>query len=459
MKKLLYKIIILSLILTLAIFTVGCNFISHTDSGETIPPTNSLYGAEDVKINTLDETERTPLSLPDAVEKVKYACVKVTVETYSGDILAARSVASGTIIDISLYDEDDNVINRANEYYILTCYHVIENTGKVIVELPDKNFRYGENEDYTFTGEFDDNLENKTKSQEVYLVGGDQISDIAVLKLVVPQSKIDRGVEVTTVKVPDMTTSNSYELRLGEEVFAISNPSGEMPGTVTDGIISYLDREVSFEGLGPMSCIQHNVSIIEGSSGGALFNMYGELVGVTNGGSTTHRWINYAIPMQSFFDLNNKKFVTKQEVLDGNLTCEDRGFISIVERLISTETAENYGYINGRWSLGITVKQEDTLNGVALVVQRVVKDSISEKAGIVSGDIIVSVTYDDTITQVEGTSSFSGVIAKLKSTLSSETRAMFSLGIKRGSIVQAYTVVLDPTIQHIFCDTNIQYVS
>ena len=78
---------------------------------------------------------------------------------------------------------------------------------------------------------------------------------------------------------------NSDNLAVGEEVIAVGNPLGELGGTVTNGIVSALDREISVDGT-TMNLLQTNAAINPGNSGGGLFNMKGELVGIVNAKSS-----------------------------------------------------------------------------------------------------------------------------------------------------------------------------
>ena len=119
--------------------------------------------------------------------------------------------------------------------------------------------------------------------------------------------------------------SDSDKLIVGEEVVAIGNPLGELGGTVTNGIISALDREIVVED-NTMVLLQTNAAINPGNSGGGLFNMAGELVGIVNAkqSSTGIEGLGFAIPA------NNVAEAVK----------------SILDK----------GYVSGRPSLGIAVE-------------------------------------------------------------------------------------------------------
>ena len=128
---------------------------------------------------------------------------------------------------------------------ILTNTHVIDGCDTAKVELFDKT-------------EYD-----------ARLVGADTISDIAVLK-------------IDADGLTAASFGESKDLAVGDKVAAIGNPLGEaFRMTLTDGIISAIERGVSYKGRS-MTLLQTNTAINEGNSGGALFNMYGQVIGITN---------------------------------------------------------------------------------------------------------------------------------------------------------------------------------
>ena len=124
------------------------------------------------------------------------------------------------------------------------------------------------------------------------LVATDADTDIAVLKI--------EPTETLTVAV----RGNSDNIVVGEEVLAIGNPLGVLGGTVTDGIVSALGREVTVDGE-TMTLLQHNAAISPGNSGGALFNMRGELIGIVNAkySSSGAEGLGFAIPMNTVMEV------------------------------------------------------------------------------------------------------------------------------------------------------------
>ena len=126
------------------------------------------------------------------------------------------------------------------------------------------------------------------------LVGTDADSDIAILK-------------IEAEGLSPAVCGNSDRLVVGEAVLAVGNPLGELGGTQTEGIISALDREIDVNGT-TMTLLQTSAAVNPGNSGGALFNMRGELIGVVNAKSsgTGIEGLGFAIP------INNALTVSEQ---------------------------------------------------------------------------------------------------------------------------------------------------
>ena len=109
-------------------------------------------------------------------------------------------------------------------------------------------------------------------------------------------------VKVDATGLTPATVGNSDSLKVGESVMAVGNPLGELGGTVTSGIVSALNRSVSIQGsssVNTMSLIQMDASVSPGNSGGGLFNMNGELVGIVNAKSSDSdaEGLGFAIPV------------------------------------------------------------------------------------------------------------------------------------------------------------------
>ena len=230
----------------------------------------------------------------------------------------------------------------SSDGYILTCAHVVSGASNITVSIGDK--------DYPAT-----------------LVGEDTTSDIAVVK-------------VDATGLTPATVGDSDNLKVGESVMAVGNPLGELGGTVTSGIVSALNRSVSIQGsssVNTMSLIQMDASVSPGNSGGGLFNMNGELVGIVNAKSSDSdaEGLGFAIPV-------NDAVKVAQELLEN-------------------------GYVTGRPYLGISyyaVTDAQTaaqlgVNAYGVYIVEVVKGGPADKAGLQAGDRIVSMDGSEVATQ------------------------------------------------------------
>jgi len=222
------------------------------------------------------------------------------------------------------------VIVDAKRGLVLTNNHVIANAIQITVTLRDG------------------------RQVEAEIVGADPETDIAVLKM-------------TAENLTALTTTDSDNLRVGDFVVAIGNPFG-LGQTVTSGIISALSRS----GLGIEEYedfIQTDASINPGNSGGALVNLKGQLVGINTAifsQSGASHGIGFAIPI-------NLALRIMEQILDTGEV--KRGFLGVSIQDISSELAEAFG-----------LKRK---NGA--LINKVLKDSPADKAGLLPGDIVISI--------------------------------------------------------------------
>lgn len=151
----------------------------------------------------------------------------------------------------------------AENGYIITNHHVIENATEIKVTL-----------------------HNGTDYEEcaATLINSDAENDIAVIK-------------VEKTDLPYATFGDSSALKVGQPVVVIGNPLGTLGGTVTDGIVSALDRAITIDGT-TMTLLQTNAAINSGNSGGGMFDLDGRLIGVVNAKSsgTGIEGLGFAIP-------------------------------------------------------------------------------------------------------------------------------------------------------------------
>ena len=358
MRKII-KILSVAILSVIMCFSVtGCQFIDQsyynpgTNDGTV---TDSIIASQSVEFVTKEEGSQTNLSLPDAVELVE--CTSVAIEMTS-EYGSGRG--SGVIVDVK---------NSGNYVYIITCHHVISGGGEITVYLPDEECNY-ENQDYIFKGYIGSSI---YVDNAVTLVGGDNVSDIAVVKINLDVAAVS-GNKLSVDKIQKaVVPSSDYKVRKGEPIFAIGNPLGDLPGSVADGVVSYLEREVLVSEVGQMNLMQISVTTNPGNSGGGLYNLKGELIGITNAGNTSYDAINFAIPI---------------ELENGN------GFVSIASQLIATASSTNYGYVSGRWDVGITTGTYNYRNNNYVQIKSVRTGSNAEKAGLKVGYMIYSLGWN-----------------------------------------------------------------
>ncbi|MCR5617150.1 MAG: trypsin-like peptidase domain-containing protein [Clostridiales bacterium] len=233
--------------------------------------------------------------------------------------------------------------------YIVTNYHVVEGASEIKVTTYDNTVYKAE------------------------LIGCDQSNDLAILKI--------DAKDLTPVVLGD-----SDQLNVGDSVVAIGNPLGELTFSLTTGSVSALNRQITVKDTS-MNLIQTDCAINSGNSGGALFNSYGEVIGITNAkysgdsSQATVDNIGFAIPVNSVRDI----------------------ITSIIEK----------GYIEKPY-IGITVYNytgDLTRAGSGgVVVNSVEKGSPADEAGLKSGDIITAVNG----TKITETGDLSPIIAKCK---------------------------------------------
>ena len=227
----------------------------------------------------------------------------------------------------------------SSDGYILTNHHVIENSNSITVACYDGS---------TYSAK---------------LIGYDESNDIAVLK-------------VDAQGLSPVILGSSRKMNVGDSVVAIGNPLGELTFSLTAGTVSALDRQITMSTGATMNLIQTDCAINSGNSGGALFNLYGEVVGITNakysssssGASIDN--IGFAIPIDDV-----------------------RGIIeSIIEK----------GYIAKPY-IGVTVvnvSKETQAYGLpaGAAVQEIIQGSSAESAGLQVSDIITQINGEPVTT-------------------------------------------------------------
>lgn len=221
-------------------------------------------------------------AIVNTASKASPSVVAITTESVSYNAYLGNYVSEGA----------GSGVICTQDGYIITNHHVIDGATTIKVTL--------ENGD----------------TYEATLIGSDSQTDLAVIKI---------NVEGLSCAV----FAAEGSLSVGQTVVAIGNPMGTLSNTVTSGVVSALARQITISGT-TMTLLQHNASVSPGNSGGGLFNINGELVGIVNAKSSGEgvEGIGFAIPVETY-----KK---------------------VVEELIE------YGYVTGRPQLGITAYEVQT---------------------------------------------------------------------------------------------------
>ena len=227
--------------------------------------------------------------------------------------------------------------------YVVSNYHVVEGASKLSVIMAD------------------------SKEYAAELVGFDANNDISVLK-------------IDAADLPFVKLGSSDKLAVGDQVAAIGNPLGELTSTLTVGYVSAKDRTISTEGT-YINMIQTDAAINSGNSGGPLFNMQGEVVGITtakmtgtSGSGATIEGLGFAIPIDDVADM------ITQLIENGYVKSS---YMGVIVRDMDPEVAETYGLPAG------------------VYVDSVEQGGAAEKAGIQAKDIIINVGGHNTASMAE----------------------------------------------------------
>ena len=295
-------------------------------SGVTLD-TQIVDGSNEPAANLGGYTGKT-LSASELYNATVSSCVGITVDVSAvnifGQVTSSAISGSGFII--------------STDGYILTNYHVVEHADTNGLEI-------------TVTMHSGDKYSAK-------IVGKEADNDVALLK-------------VDAENLPALVINTGGNLVVGQPVYVIGNPLGELTYTLTDGIVSALDREIAVEANVSIGMFQISAAINSGNSGGPVFNDKGEVIGIASAkyAKTGVEGLGFAIPIEDAMD--------------------------IVDDLIK------YGFVRGKPYFGITVRTvtqtvAEYYNWVAgAFIVELDPDSCAAEAGLREGDIIVKL--DETV--------------------------------------------------------------
>lgn len=303
---------------------------ASTSEEDSSTDDNSVVRSKTIDVTT--NSTSTKMTPQDVYENYVNAVVLVynqgTTSTYWGQ---AESQSSGSGMIIS------------KDGYVLTNNHVVEGAEKLTV--------------MTTSGE----------EYDATVIGADEVNDVALLK-------IEGDEDFPTVSIGD-----SDQIEVGEQLCAIGNPLGELTNTLTVGYVSALDREISESSTGTtINMFQTDCAINSGNSGGPIFDMNGNVVGITTAKYSSSGYSNAA-------------------------SVEGIGFcIPINDAMSIVNDLMQYGYVKGRVSMGVSVRAMDTTVAqyynlpTGVYVAGVTSGSAAENAGIQEGDMICAIDGDET---------------------------------------------------------------
>ena len=237
--------------------------------------------------------------------------------------------------------------------YILSNYHVVEGANKLTV--------------MTYMGD----------EYEAQLIGFDEMNDVSILK-------------IEAAGLDPVTIGSSDDLIVGDQVVAIGNPLGELTSSLTVGYISAKDRTINTDG-NLINMMQTDAAINPGNSGGPLFNMKGEVVGITTakysgstGSGASIEGIGFAIPIADVMAMSDDL------IAHGYRT--NQAYLGVTVRDMDASTADMYALPIGSYVISVT------------------EGSCAEKAGMQPKDIIIKVGEHP----VDGNSTLQSALRKFK---------------------------------------------
>ena len=301
--------------------TANNNSVSSGDAAKTDNKDDELVIQKVVNtVNKTDDENGAELKTSEIAEVAADSVVEIRTETVvTGGYFVQQYVSEGAGSGVIISEDG----------YIITNHHVIDGATNINITL-----RNGE----TYTAE---------------VIGSDSEIDVALLKI-----------DATGLKAA--VIGSSANLKVGEDIVAIGNPLGQLGGTVTEGIISALDRDITIDGI-TNSLLQISAAINPGNSGGGVFNSKGELIALV---------------------------VAKANSSSSGTSVEGLGFAIHIDDVVNViGDLKQYGYVKGRVALDATllnITSQDMawryrVNDLGVYVYQSNNDALK------SGDRIISV--------------------------------------------------------------------
>lgn len=327
---------VVALILSCAVISAACGF-----GGAILAQNSSRTGK-----TTVQQSNRTAATV--SVKKVDGQTLMTPSEVYASTVNSVVSI-NCSAVSTNIFGQQTESASSGSGFiytadgYIVTNQHVVANASSINVTL--------------YNGD----------TYPATLVGSDSDYDVAVLK-------------IDAKDLPAVTLGSSTDVNVGDTVLAIGNPLGELTFSMSQGIVSCVNRAINVEGT-PFNMIQVDASINPGNSGGPLMNLYGEVVGIVSAkyssyANTTVEGLGFAIP------INDVQSIIKDIMENGSVG--NKAYMAITAGTMTQQMAAQY--------------KINATEGV--FVYSVEDGGAGDKAGLKLGDVITKLN-DTQITSME----------------------------------------------------------
>ena len=327
---------VVALILSCAVISAACGF-----GGAILAQNGSSTGK-----TTVQQSNRTAATV--SVKKVDGQTLMTPSEVYASTVNSVVSI-NCSAVSTNIFGQQTESASSGSGFiytadgYIVTNQHVVANASSINVTL--------------YNGD----------TYPATLVGSDSDYDVAVLK-------------IDAKDLPAVTLGSSTDVNVGDTVLAIGNPLGELTFSMSQGIVSCVNRAINVEGT-PFNMIQVDASINPGNSGGPLMNLYGEVVGIVSAkyssyANTTVEGLGFAIP------INDVQSIIKDIIENGSVG--NKAYMAITAGTMTQQMAAQY--------------KINATEGV--FVDSVEDGGAGDKAGLKLGDVITKLN-DTQITSME----------------------------------------------------------
>ena len=309
-----------------------------------------LMSDDSANISNIYEGNRQDTALN--INQIDTGKLLTPAEVYAGNVNSTVGITTSVTTNYWGYPTTSAASGSgfiiSDDGYLLTNFHVIDDSDSIIVTMFDGT------------------------THEANLIGFDKSNDVAILK-------------IDAQDLTPVVFGNSDHVNVGDSVVAIGNPLGELTFSLTSGAISAKDREITMSNGSTMRLMQTDCAINSGNSGGALFNLYGEVIGITNAKFSSNSSTGASIDNIGFaIPINQARNIAESIIEKGYVSKPYIG-VSVVD--VSAET-QSYGLPQGA------------------AVKSVTEGSPAAAAGLETNDIITHVNE----TELTGSSDLVSII-------------------------------------------------